>query len=100
MKNHQVSVNNVLLWKAIHVVFTGLIHFTHQVTKLSSYRNQSIDLQGRANQLTGFYMMAKTLAFNSFMTEVQSKSMDWYLYDKHFCHGRVNELKPNHYKNI
>ena len=24
-----VSVNNVLLWKAIHVVFTGLIHFTH-----------------------------------------------------------------------
>ena len=29
MKNQQVSVNNVLLWKAIHVVFTGLIHFTH-----------------------------------------------------------------------
>ena len=54
-----VSVNNVLLWKAIHVVFTGLIHFTHQVTKLSSYRNQPIDLQGRANQLTGFYMMPK-----------------------------------------
>ena len=29
MKNHQVSVNDVLLWKAIHVVFTGLIHFPH-----------------------------------------------------------------------
>ena len=36
--------------------------------------------------------------FNSFMMEVldiQSKSLDWFLYDRDICHKRVNPLHAN-----
>ena len=42
---------------------TPFLSLTHETPKLPLYRNHSIDLLGKLNQLAGFYMMA-TLAFN------------------------------------